>query len=214
MQDKENMEQQQSITLYDLFMSDAIDQLATALCKAQGEFSVARKDKNNPFFKSKYADFESVVAASRPALCAHGLSVIQSIIFEDANHYLVTILLHSSGQWIKSKAQHNPAKADIQSLSSYNTYLKRMCYSSLLGIVCSNEDDDGEVATAPLRQAPTNNFHQNMTGRINETQLEIVNSLSETTREKILEFNKINSLNELTVEQYDKIMTMLKNRKQ
>jgi len=208
------MEQQQSITLYDLFMSDAVDQLATALCKAQGEFSVATKNQKNPYYKSLYADFEAIVNASRPAMVKYGLSFVQSIITEDNHNYLVTILLHSSGQWIKSKAQHNPPKSDIQSLSSYNTYLKRMCLQTLIGVVTSNEDDDGEVATAPLRQSPTNNFHQNMTGRINETQLEIVNSLSETTKEKILEFNKINSLNELTVEQYDKIMTMLKNRKQ
>ena len=41
-------------------MSDQIDQLATSLAKAQGEMEVARKDKNNPFFKSKYADLEDV----------------------------------------------------------------------------------------------------------------------------------------------------------
>lgn len=204
--------EQQNITVYDLFMSDSIDQLATSLCKAQGEFSVARKDKNNPFFKSKYADFESVVAASRPALCANGLSVIQSIIFEDGNHYLVTILLHNSGQWIKSKAQHNPLKADIQSLSSYNTYLKRMCYSSLLGIVCSDEDDDGQIASNPSREYQQPTVRINGSNRISDQQLETINSLSESTKEKILEFNKITSLIELTVEQYDKIMNMLKSR--
>lgn len=132
-------------------MSDSIDQLATALAKAQGEFTVANKDKNNPFFKSKYADFESIVAASRPALSKNGLSVVQNVYrFDDGNHYLVTLLLHASGQWIKSKAQHNPQKNDIQSLSSYNTYLKRMCYSSMLGVVTGESDDDGELDSIRL----------------------------------------------------------------
>jgi hypothetical protein len=64
------------------------------------------------------------------------------------NSYLVTILMHASGQWIKSKARHNPLKNDIQSLASYNTYLKRMCYTSLVGVVTGDEDDDGQAAVA------------------------------------------------------------------
>ena len=101
--------------LHDALMSDQIDQLATALAKAQSEFTTAKKDKDNPFFKSKYADLESVVNATRPALTKHGLSIIQSPFFENEKSYLITLLMHNSGQWIKSKAQHNPQKSDIQS---------------------------------------------------------------------------------------------------
>lgn len=133
-------------------MSEQIDQLAAALAKAQNEMLVASKNQKNPFFKSSYADFEAIIAASRPALTKYGLSVVQPpFIYEDSNSYLVTILMHASGQWIKSKARHNPPKADIQSLASYNTYLKRMCYASLIGVATGDEDDDGEAATAPLR---------------------------------------------------------------
>ena len=99
--------------LHDALMSDQIDQLATALAKAQAEFSTAKKDKDNPFFKSKYADLESVVNATRPALTKYGLSIIQSPFFENEKSYLITLLMHNSGQWIKSKAQHNPQKSDI-----------------------------------------------------------------------------------------------------
>lgn len=137
----------------DQIMSYNINELATALAKAQAEFTTAKKDKDNPFFKSKYADFESVVIATRPALTKHGLSIVQNVYREtDGHHYLITLLLHSSGQWIKSKAQHNPMKSDIQSLSSYNTYLKRMCYSSIVGAVTGEEDDDGEASI--VREKP------------------------------------------------------------
>lgn len=136
---------EQQIT-QDQIMSEQISELAGALAKAQAEFTTAKKDKDNPFFKSKYADFESVVNSTRPALTKNGLSVVQNVYRDtDGHHYLITLLLHASGQWIKSKAQHNPMKADIQSLSSYNTYLKRMCYSSLVGAV-TGDDDDGEEA--------------------------------------------------------------------
>ena len=136
-------------------MSENIDQLATALAKAQGEMSVAGKNQKNPFFKSSYADFEAIINASRPALSKYGLSVIQSIMSDDAgNSSLITMLMHSSGQWIQSVAKHNPQKTDVQSLSSYNTYLKRMCYTSLIG-VATGDDDDGEAAVSYTR---TNNY--------------------------------------------------------
>ena len=129
-------------------MSDQIDQLATALAKAQGEFDTAGKNQKNPFFKSNYADFEAVVEASRPALSKYGLSVFQSPFFyADMGECLVTVLLHSSGQWVKSIEPYKPAKSDVQALSSYNTYLKRMCYTSLLGVITGENDDDGDRAT-------------------------------------------------------------------
>jgi hypothetical protein len=148
-------------TLNDI-MSAEIDQLATALAKAQGEMGIAGKNQKNPFFKSSYADFEAIIQASRPALSKYGLSVVQPpFIYKNSNEtpsmngqfndsYLVTILMHSSGQWIKSKARHNPPKTDIQSLASYNTYLKRMCYASLVG-VATGDDDDGEGAMMHTR---------------------------------------------------------------
>ncbi len=132
-------------------MSSQIDQLATALAKAQAEMSIAAKNQKNPFFKSSYADFEAIITASRPSLTKHGLSIAQSpFSCNDGNSYLVTILMHSSGQWITSKARHNPPKTDIQSLASYNTYLKRMCYASLVG-VATGDDDDGQAAVSHQR---------------------------------------------------------------
>lgn len=183
----------------DDIMSPQIDQLATALAKAQGEYLIASKDKKNPFFKSNYADLESVVAASRPALAKYGLSVVQPpfIIGENGNSYLITILMHASGQWIKSKAQHNPQKNDIQSLSSYNTYLKRMCYTSLLGVV-TGEDDDGNAASTPS-PIPQYLFAQ-------------IKALPDITQRKIMDFSKINNLNELTLEQYDNFKSDLKSK--
>ena len=181
--------------LHDALMSDHIDQLATALAKAQAEFSTAKKDKDNPFFKSKYADLESVVNATRPALTKYGLSIIQSPFFENEKSYLITLLMHNSGQWIKSKAQHNPQKSDIQSLSSYNTYLKRMCYSSMVGAVTS-DDDDGNSASHGL----------------DSHQLSYLLSLPEDLQQKICAYNKVNKIDELTLDQYEKVVSMLKNR--
>lgn len=136
------------------FRSHETNELATALAKAQGEMPIADLNKSNPFFKSKYADFTSVVQASRPALSKYGLSVTQNKIDTEESSFLYTVLQHCSGQWTLSKAKINPPKNDIQSISSYMTYLKRMCYASIVGIVTGDEDDDGEAAVAPIRSEP------------------------------------------------------------
>jgi hypothetical protein len=133
--------------------SSDIKDLAIALAKAQSEMPVAGLNKVNPYFKSNYSDFQSIVSASRPALSKNGLSVIQQIIYsDDGQSSLITTLLHASGQWITSKARITPVKNDIQSVSSYVTYLKRLCYAALIGVVTGDEDDDGEVAVATTRE--------------------------------------------------------------
>lgn len=129
-----------------------IKELAAALAKAQQEFDVASENKNNPYFKSAYADLMSVVQASRPALTKNGLSVMQIITDNDEGKWLITKLMHNSGEWVQSKVRIVPPKNDVQSISSTVTYMKRMCYVSLLGVVCGDEDDDGEAAVATSRE--------------------------------------------------------------
>lgn len=185
----------------DQLMSDQIDQLATALAKAQAEFTSAGKNQKNPFFKSEYADFESIVYATRPALTKNGLSVVQPpFVLEDGNSYLITVLLHASGQWIKSKAKHNPIKADVQSLSSYNTYLKRMCYSSLLGVTTGEFDDDGNSSSQGYA--------------LNSQEINYLLSLPEDLQAKICVHYKVNKVDELTFDQYNKVVAQIKNKAQ
>ena len=77
--------------------SESIKELATALAKAQGEFSGAVKDSSNPFFKSKYADLQSVVSAIKPSLSKHGLSFIQINHDGESAAGVETVILHASG---------------------------------------------------------------------------------------------------------------------
>jgi len=133
--------------------SPEIKELAIALAKAQAEMPVADLNKENPYFKSTYADLQSIVSVSRPSLTKYGLSVTQQIN-DDTNGmcWLITTLWHVSGQWISSKRRIVPTKNDIQAINSHTTYLKRMCYSSLIGVVSGDYDDDGEAAVATTRE--------------------------------------------------------------
>ena len=133
--------------------SPELAELFTALSKAQAEMSAAGLNHENPYFKSKYADLADIVKVSRPALSKNGLSVIQQILpNDDGQNILHCILAHSSGQWIETRMRILPAKSDVQSLASYITYLRRYSYAAIVGVVVSNEDDDGELAVYDQRQ--------------------------------------------------------------
>jgi hypothetical protein len=129
-----------------MFQSENINELAAALSKAQGEISPAIKDNVNPHFKSKYADLNSVWNACRQPLSKHGLAIIQTMGHDDKGHLqLITTLVHSSGQWIKSHLPIVTQKNDAQGIGSALTYMRRYSLSAIVGIA-PDEDDDGESA--------------------------------------------------------------------
>ena len=125
--------------------SEEIKDLATALAKAQAEFQVATKNQGISHLKSTYADFMSMVQASRPALTKNGLSVVQSIIDADDGKWLFTTLFHASGQWIKSKVKIVPFKNDMHSTAAAISSMKRVCYIALVGIVSGEYEEEDDI---------------------------------------------------------------------
>lgn len=127
--------------------SESINELATALAKAQGEFSPAEKDSKNPFFKSSYATLASVIAVLNPVLPKHGLSFAQMTdVDEDGKTFVETQIMHSSGQWIRGKYPvKNKDPQNPQSEGSGTTYAKRYALMAAFGI--PSEDDDGQGAS-------------------------------------------------------------------
>ncbi len=126
-------------------MSPTINELITALAKAQGKIQPAIKNKRNPHFKSSYADLSSVWDACRTALSENGLAVLQTIEMREREPILITTLAHSSGQWMRSEMPIITNKMDPQGIGSALTYYRRYCLDSIIGIA-SEEDDDAERA--------------------------------------------------------------------
>jgi hypothetical protein len=130
--------------------SENIGDLAAALAKAQSEVGTVHKDSANPFFKSNYASLAAVWEATRPILSKHGLSVVQLPSHDEAGYYVETMLMHGSGQWIKSRTYMKPAKDDPQGIGSLISYARRYALQAVT-MVCP-DDDDGEAAMG--RNAP------------------------------------------------------------
>ena len=125
--------------------STDIAALAEALSKAQGKITGALKDSANPFFKSKYADLASVWDACREQLAANGLSVVQVNGNDSERITVTTMLMHSSGQWIRGTCSAKPAKDDAQATGSVITYLRRYGLAAITGV--AQIDDDANAAT-------------------------------------------------------------------
>ena len=136
------------------YESATTEKLHEALAKAQGEFPPIGYNKENPYFKNRYADFDSIVRAVRPALSKYGLSVTQqTVLSKDGATVLKTKLRHVSGQWIETQARVLPTKNDAQSYASALTYMKRYSYTALLNITTTDDvsDDDAETVMYDVR---------------------------------------------------------------
>lgn len=128
-------------------ISDSIDQLIPALIAAQGEFPSIPRDGFNPHFKSRFSTLKAVQQATRPVLAKHGLALTQWPSTVEGKPALTTWLAHSSGQFISETTVLSLAKSDPQAQGSGITYLRRYAWSSILGLVTDEDDDDGHKAS-------------------------------------------------------------------
>lgn len=133
--------------------SEAVDQIFDAMAKAQAAFKMAKKDSVNPHFKSRYADFASVLDACRDGLTANKLTVFQDVTRTNGSVEISTRIGHSSGQWIEFGPLSLPlTKPDAQGVGSCTTYGRRYALSAALGLA-SEEDDDANAAVSTKSQA-------------------------------------------------------------
>lgn len=141
-----------------MMQSEQINEIASALAVAQGEFPIL--EKKSKAYNYKYADLPETLQAIQEPLKKNGLAIShQQMIMEGAD-ILVTKLMHSSGQWIsthmplvyKSDAKVNP----MQALGSAITYAKRYSIGSLLNLAADKEmDDDGEKSSPKIVESPS-----------------------------------------------------------
>lgn len=141
--------------------SEAINDLALALAKFQGEVPVITFDsdvkvqtKTGGSYSFQYASLKAIKETCKPILLKNELAISQLV----GQKELTTILMHSSGQYISDamdlplddksvNTKEGIIKVSLtpQEIGSIITYMKRYSYSSILGLV-SDEDDDANIA--------------------------------------------------------------------
>ena len=137
----------------DAEQTNGIGALAGALAKAQANITspprnreVTVKMKSGGTYKFKYATLDSIIDHVRGPLTANGLWFTQTLEGDDNGKYrLITALIHSSGQSIKSETPLLVVEAGNQAFGSALTYMRRYALCSILG-VAADEDDDANSA--------------------------------------------------------------------
>jgi hypothetical protein len=143
--------------------SEQLNELFSALSKAQESIKNAQKEGYNPMFRSNYTTVTSVLDAVRPAYIM-GISIMQM----PESDKLITRVGHSSGQWLEIETPlfigEPKGMSKMQAYGNAVTYARRYALVSLFGI--GQEDNDGndgnhneptqkkETLKKPLNQSP------------------------------------------------------------
>lgn len=193
--------------------SESIGNLAKALSNVQKQLKPAIKDSQNPFFKSSYADLNSVWDACRDLLGANNLAVTQLNQVTDLGVIIETVLMHESGEWISGEMLLPTSKHDAQGVGSAITYGRRYGLAAIIGIV-SDVDDDGNAASQPKQQAYAR--PNGTPGRITEKQEKFLIDLCNQTNSlagdvaKWASAGRTEKTEELTAEEAKKAIEKLK----
>ena len=183
--------------------SESINELATALAKAQAEIRNPGKNTKNTFFKNEYADLTAVLGCIRPVAAANGLSFIQAVEAYNGNVAVSSQISHSSGQWIKQVASvevPKTSKNPIQDLGSMATYLKRYQAQSMWAI-CADEDTDAQdLGIEDISDEKV-------------AHLDAMLDSTKSSKEAFLKVYGVENLKSLTDSQYEKAKKQLQQKK-
>ena len=175
--------------------------ILAALAAALPELESAKKNKPNPAFKSKYADFGAIIEAIEP-IREHGLWFRQFSHDRDGGSAVETFYIHATGE-LSAGVYFVPAeKSNAHGYGSANSYARRYGLQTAFGL--ATEDDDGNAASA----APAKQNLQKITASQVEELRAVIDASKYDVRE-VCERKKVNSLNDLSAEDFRHLMTAL-----
>ena len=114
------------------------------LLQIQKEIGAIKKDSNNPYFKSKYFDINTLLEHVKPVLNRHGVVITQPLSNAGGRPAISTQLHFKTGV-MDCGTITLPDIQDPQKMGSAITYYRRYAIQSLLGLEA--EDDDGNIAS-------------------------------------------------------------------
>jgi hypothetical protein len=184
--------------------SDAINELANALCNAQSQMGGAVKDSANPFFKSSYADLTAVIKAIKQPFADNGLSYTQFPVSNENGVGVSTRLMHISGQWLEMEYTLPTVKKDPQASGSAITYARRYALQSIAGIPTADDDAESAMLRGDDKKI------------ISDDQIISIKKLLDETgadSEKFCKWLKVRSVDQILEIHYDRAVAALEAKK-
>jgi hypothetical protein len=181
--------------------SEQINELAAALAKAQAVMPKAKMSGVNSRFADKatgktgaYATLDDIRDAVKDTLTANGISYTQHPYSINGEVGVETMLIHSSGQWMRSRfgvpaAQHNP-----QAYGSLLTYVRKFALAAAAGVSTQEDTDADEVSHEP--PSPTISVKQ-------VAKIQNLLAAKKIDEKRILKWKNIENLTQLRVTDFD-----------
>lgn len=178
--------------------------IVAVVAQALPTLGAVHKNKKNPAFKSNYADLSAVLEAIAP-IAEHGLWFRQVPVQIDGGVGIETFYVHESGVELSAGITPVPVnKNDAQGLGSAMTYGRRYGLMTAFGL--SADDDDGNAAAKAAPRKET---------RISDSEWALLVQLVESTKtdtQKLCGAYKVESLKDLTTEQFKNAKGILEKR--
>lgn len=194
----------------DFEQSEEVGKLFAAIAQAQIKIVGVVKDSENPFFSSKFASLQGVWEECHAAFNEQGLALVQ-MPYSKGNDLisLVTVIGHSSGQWMRSTLTMAPVSIENtyeykngrkvktgeekkvndtpQGAGSCISYMRRYALAAATGV--AQMDDDGNSASGRKVPEPAGG---DGVRKVPEKPAPKDKSLGDQYRDAVAEWQKIN----------------------
>jgi hypothetical protein len=181
--------------------SEQINELAAALAKAQAVMPKAKMSGINSRFADKatgksgaYATLDDIRDAVKETLTANGISYTQHPYSINGEVGVETMLIHSSGQWMRSRFGVPSAKHDPQAYGSLLTYVRKFALAAAAGVSTQEDTDADEVSHEP--PSPTISVEQ-------VAKIQNLLAAKKIDEKRILKWKNIENLTQLRVTDFD-----------
>ena len=139
--------------------SPELKQHTAALRKVHSRMGTIAKKKQNPHFRSKYADLATICEELTQIVTEEGFAMPTyhtGWYGPEMGWCCLGVLKHESGEWTSTLIPLMTAKSGMQDFGSSKTYAKRYALLDLTGAWVGEEDDDGNRAAGlgTQRQEP------------------------------------------------------------
>lgn len=132
--------------------SQTIAKIANALVNIQSKLESPKNSKDVKYGNTtfSYVELPVLVNSLRKTLSDHGVVLLQAPFNNDGNIGIETMLIHESGEFIKSTLFSKASTSKPHDIGSLITYYRRYAILSMLSL--GQEDDDGQIANEAAKE--------------------------------------------------------------
>lgn len=214
-----------------MIFSESNQAISKALAAAWGcietpkhNTNVTVKTKSGSTYDFSYTDLEGIFEALKEVYKENKISILQNpftMLTEGALFVAVeTMLLHESGEWVKSLPLYVNASNNMQDLGGQITYMKRYSLSAMSGISTEKDDDANGVSgnQVEYKGRPDKTHENDQKKKLSEAQVKRLFAIASSKKISVADVKKVlmqdykkTQAEDLTKKEYDELCERLSN---